>query len=72
MDRNWMDGVLSRSVEFIPTYGKASHETPHRNPGVEQYIRHIPTAGPIMEVFRQQAKAHPNFTRALSLFRPDP
>ena len=71
-NNNWSGGTLDKPAAFAPTFGNASYETRHQVEGVEQYIRHIPTAGPMIGRIWQQARAHPHFTRALSMFRPDP
>jgi len=61
-DKTWKVGT--------PIYGIDPYAKPHQK-GVEQYTRHMPMAGPIIGRICRQAKAHPNFTRALSMFRPD-
>jgi hypothetical protein len=70
--KDWLDSTLDKPAAFAPTFVNASYATQHRTEGVEHYIRHIPTAGPVIERIYQQARAHPHFTRALSMFRPDP
>jgi len=71
-NKNWLGGTLDKPAAFAPTFGNASYATRRRTEGVEHYIRHIPTAGPMIGRIYQQARAHPHFTRALSMFRPDP
>ncbi len=71
-NRNWLVATLDKPAAFAPTFGNASYATRHRTEGVEHYIRHIPTAGPMIGWIYQEARAHPHFTRALSMFRPDP
>lgn len=71
-NKNWLGGTLDKPAAFAPTFGNASYATQHRTEGVEHYIRHIPTAGPVIGRIYQQARAHPHFTRALSMFHPDP
>ena len=69
---NYLMGPDTRNMAaFAPTYGTAPSGTPRTTPGVEQYLRHIPTAGPMMMRIYLQAKAHPRLTRALSMIRPD-
>jgi len=70
--KNWLGGTLGKPAAFALTFDNASYDTRHRTEGVEQYIRHIPTAGPMIGRIWQQAKAHPHVTRALTIFRPDP
>jgi hypothetical protein len=62
-DKMWKGGE--------PTYGDTDPYANTHLKGMEQYIRHVPMAGPILGRICRQAKAHPNFTRALSMFRPD-
>jgi len=71
-NKNWLGGTLDKPAAFAPTFGNASYATRRPTEGVEHYIRHIPTAGPMIGRIYQQARAHPHFTRALSMFRPDP
>jgi hypothetical protein len=66
---NWMGSFASNT----PPYGATSHQKPHKSPpSAEQYVRHIPTAGPVVMRIYQEAKSHPRFTKVVSMFRPDP
>ena len=55
----------------MPIYGGTDPYGKAHQKGMEQYIRRVPMAGPILGRICRQAKAHPTFTRALSMFRPD-
>jgi len=66
---NWMGSFASNAAR----YGGTSHQKPPRpSPSTEQYVRHIPTAGPVVMRIYQEAKSHPRFTKVVSMFRPDP
>jgi len=66
---NWMGSFASNAAP----YGASSHQKPHKPPpSAEQYVRHIPTAGPVVMRIYQEAKSHPRFTKVVSMFRPDP
>jgi hypothetical protein len=66
---NWMGSFASNAEPYFVT----SHQKPHRpSPSAEQYVRHIPTAGPVVMRIYQEAKSHPRFTKVVSMFRPDP
>ena len=70
---NWMWSFANNAAPSVPTYGTTSYQKPHRPPAsTEQYVRHIPTAGPMVIRIYQEAKAHPRFTKVVSIFRPDP
>jgi hypothetical protein len=70
---NWMGSFANNAAPLAPTYGTTSYQKPHRPPAsTEQYVRHIPTAGPMVIRIYQEAKAHPRFTKVVSMFRPDP
>jgi hypothetical protein len=65
-------GRNSRNSEALAfTYRTAPSATQRTTLDVGQYLRHIPTAGPMMMRIYVQAKAHPRLTRALSMIRPD-
>ena len=61
-DKPWQAGT--------PIYHMTPYAKSHQKRW-EHYIRHIPTAGPIVGRVCRQAQAHPNFIRVLSMFRPD-
>ena len=70
---NWLWSFANSASSLAPTYGTTSYQKPHRPPAsTEQYIRHIPTAGPMVIRIYQEAKSHPRFTKVVSMFRPDP
>lgn len=64
--------VLSKDKirKGTPIYNMDAYGKPPQKQ-MEQFLRHMPMAGPILGRICRQAKAHPNFTRALSMFRPD-
>ena len=68
---NWPAGSFKTSVPFDRTYGTAPYAMQASAPSIEQYVRHIPAAGPMIARICQETKAHPRITRALSMFRPD-
>jgi hypothetical protein len=71
-DRNWIYDVSRHRFTFEPSYSIAPQAAVGSTPSVEQYVRHIPAAGPLVVRICQRTKAHPRLTRALSMFRPDP
>jgi len=71
-DKTWFGGTPDKPWAYAAIFSDASYKAQHRTEGIEHYIRHIPTAGPMIERICQHGKAHPHFTRALTIFRPDP
>lgn len=68
---NWPGGSFKTSVTFDRTYRTAPYAMQSSTLTLEQYVRHIPAAGPMIMRICQETKAHPRLTRALSMFRPD-
>src|SRR5215469_10675260 len=54
---------IKTSEALAFTYGTAPSATQRTTLDVGQYLRHIPTAGPMMMRIYVQAKAHPRLTR---------
>jgi hypothetical protein len=69
---SWIRGFANNALTVAPTYDAISHRKPHRTASTEHYVRHIPTAGPFVMRIYQETKAHPRFTRVISMFRPEP
>jgi hypothetical protein len=69
--RNWLGDVTNHSFKFEPSYGIAPHTAAGSTQNVEQYVRYIPAAGPLIVRICERTKAHPHVTRALSMFHPD-
>ena len=70
-DKKWGGSTFTNSVTFAPTPPVSPHANQPGTAILEKYVRHIPTARPVIARIGQQAKAHPRVTRALSVFRPD-
>ena len=62
----------SKWLTFAPTYGKAPHETTWRVENLEHYVHRIPGAGSVIRGIGQEAKAHPQVTRVITVFKPQP
>lgn len=70
---SWMGSFASNAAPLAPAYGATSYQKHHSPPAsTQQYVRHIPTAGPVVMRIYQEAKSHPRFTKVVSIFRPDP
>jgi hypothetical protein len=66
---NWVGSFANNPAP----YGTISYQRSHKPPAsTEQYVRHIPTAGPMVMRIYQEAKAHPRFAKVVSMLRPDP
>ena len=70
-EKYWTGPNTRYIVTLVPPYRSAPSDTHRTAPGVEQYLRHIPTAGPMVFRIYQQTKSHPSITRVLSMVRPD-
>ena len=68
---NWPAESFKTSGAIDQTYRTAPYAMHASTPNLEQYVRHIPAAGPMIVRICQETKAHPRITRALSMFRPD-
>jgi hypothetical protein len=60
----------SKWLTFAPTIGKVPHQTAYSVENLEQLAHNIPWVGPIILRIGQQAKAHPHFTRLLTVIKP--
>jgi hypothetical protein len=70
---SWMGSFAGNTAPLAPTYGATFYQKHNKPPAsTEQYVRHIPTAGPAVMRIYQEAKSHPRFTKVVSMFRPDP
>ena len=66
-----MEPNRRNAVTLVPAYWSTPSATHRTAAGTEHYLRHIPTAGPVIGRIYSETKAHPRITRALSMVRPD-
>jgi len=69
-NKYFIGSAPTRWMNFAPTYGQVHYETIHGANDLEYYGHHIPWAGSVILRIGQQAKAHPQITRALKTLHP--
>jgi hypothetical protein len=69
-ERSLIGNSPSKWLTFAPTYGKVPHLTTYSVENLEHLAHNIPWVGPIILRIGQQAKAHPHFTRLLTVIKP--
>jgi len=69
-ETHFVGSASSKWLTFAPSYGKVPRETTYTVENLERLAHNIPWVGPMVLRVGQQAKAHPHFTRVLTVIKP--